>query len=146
MFNGWYDYFKDGGMKLILDIGETQSGTSDLDVAYAQSYLSSHNYSEGVIGAVDPNWAQMTGAVTHPGTIGLPFLVLFDGDMNIIEIDASSADMVNKLAQMTGMEAPPATCENSCGGASLTGCYCDDACVEYGDCCEDACKMCDIGC
>ncbi|MEM9605738.1 MAG: S8 family serine peptidase, partial [Pseudomonadota bacterium] len=33
---------------------------------------------------------------------------------------------------------PPAGgCEDSCGGQSPDGCWCDDACVGYGDCCDN---------
>lgn len=35
------------------------------------------------------------------------------------------------------------TCENSCGTTSSTGsCYCDTACVKYGDCCPDYKEKC----
>jgi hypothetical protein len=30
-----------------------------------------------------------------------------------------------------------ATCAGACGGQSDAGCWCDDACVSYGDCCPD---------
>jgi len=34
--------------------------------------------------------------------------------------------------------APVDSCQDSCGGQSNSGaCYCDDACVGYGDCCGD---------
>jgi hypothetical protein len=29
------------------------------------------------------------------------------------------------------------SCSGNCGGAAPSGCYCDDACLEYGDCCGD---------
>ena len=34
------------------------------------------------------------------------------------------------------------TCEGSCGNQSPGGCFCDEICVEYGDCCEDVCDAC----
>jgi hypothetical protein len=35
-----------------------------------------------------------------------------------------------------------ATCEGSCGGGSPFGCFCDELCFEYGDCCLDVCDFC----
>jgi hypothetical protein len=29
------------------------------------------------------------------------------------------------------------TCTRRCGGLGVGGCYCDDLCSQYGDCCED---------
>lgn len=35
------------------------------------------------------------------------------------------------------------TCDGACGGIAEAGdCYCDDACVDYGDCCSDHVAMC----
>ena len=39
-------------------------------------------------------------------------------------------------------EEPPASCEDSCGGSSPGGCWCDAACVSYGDCCDDYAPQC----
>lgn len=41
------------------------------------------------------------------------------------------------------------TCElpngnDKCGGHGLGNCWCDDACVDYGDCCSDADEVCGI--
>ena len=35
------------------------------------------------------------------------------------------------------------TCAGSCGGAA-DGCWCDEACVQYSDCCPDACIECGV--
>lgn len=40
---------------------------------------------------------------------------------------------------------PPATggsCEGACGEKSADGCWCDDQCAQYGDCCEDLAEAC----
>jgi hypothetical protein len=37
---------------------------------------------------------------------------------------------------------PPATCQGSCGGKAAAGCWCDDACSQYGDCCPDKEQVC----
>lgn len=34
------------------------------------------------------------------------------------------------------------SCVDACGGQSPDGCYCDDLCVEYGDCCADHADAC----
>ncbi len=35
------------------------------------------------------------------------------------------------------------SCEGQCGGKSANGnCWCDETCVDSGDCCEDACLLC----
>ncbi len=36
-----------------------------------------------------------------------------------------------------------ASCSGSCGDQSAAGCWCDDACAEYGDCCPDKGAVCD---
>jgi hypothetical protein len=37
---------------------------------------------------------------------------------------------------------PGETCEGSCGGKSPSGCWCDDLCSQYGDCCGDYPQVC----
>jgi hypothetical protein len=39
--------------------------------------------------------------------------------------------------------APIESCNGSCGGQSAAGCYCDDLCQEFGDCCPDYETLCD---
>jgi len=34
------------------------------------------------------------------------------------------------------------SCVGLCGGQAPGGCYCDEACFGYGDCCEDVCTAC----
>ena len=43
--------------------------------------------------------------------------------------------------------APPGSCSDDegqslCGGASTEGCWCDDLCISYGDCCADRMAVC----
>lgn len=45
-------------------------------------------------------------------------------------------------------DAPAGSCEGSCGDQSADGeCYCDELCLESGDCCADALELCaeDVG-
>lgn len=37
-------------------------------------------------------------------------------------------------------------CAGACGGASAEGCYCDEVCVNYGDCCANKCNVCGGAC
>jgi len=39
-------------------------------------------------------------------------------------------------------EAEATTCAGYCGGESPSGCYCDDLCTGYGDCCSDYQQLC----
>jgi hypothetical protein len=34
------------------------------------------------------------------------------------------------------------SCAGACGGASPGGCFCDDACTAFGDCCGDFADVC----
>ncbi len=34
------------------------------------------------------------------------------------------------------------TCADSCGGQGIGGCWCDDSCFNFGDCCPDVCDEC----
>jgi len=48
-----------------------------------------------------------------------------------------------------GQDPPPAdgaSCANFCGGEAPSGCWCDDQCAGYGDCCADACDQCGEDC
>lgn len=33
--------------------------------------------------------------------------------------------------------SPPDSCEGRCGQQAPVGCWCDDLCQQYGDCCPD---------
>ena len=58
-------------------------------------------------------------------------------------------DQCEDLSHCGGEEGPGGgmpeaqTCAGSCGQQSPGGCYCDEICVEYGDCCDDVCDECD---
>ena len=39
-------------------------------------------------------------------------------------------------------DAAPPSCDGFCGEQAPTGCWCDDACAEYGDCCPDQAELC----
>lgn len=41
-----------------------------------------------------------------------------------------------------GGEPNPDSCQDHCGNQAPGGCWCDESCVGYGDCCDDACDLC----
>ena len=47
--------------------------------------------------------------------------------------------------QSAGKADDSATCRGACGDQSLDGCWCDESCVAYGDCCPDKADVCDGG-
>lgn len=44
--------------------------------------------------------------------------------------------------QSSGKADEHATCAGACGDQAATGCWCDDACAAYGDCCPDVDAVC----
>lgn len=43
----------------------------------------------------------------------------------------------------TGGGTVSGSCAGACNGQALNGdCYCDDSCLDYGDCCDDICTHC----
>jgi hypothetical protein len=40
------------------------------------------------------------------------------------------------------LPAPEPSCAGSCGGQSDDGCWCDDQCAQFGDCCSDVADVC----
>ena len=60
------------------------------------------------------------------------------------------ARWISCLAVMVFLVVAPAIswaiCEGHCGDRAPQGCWCDDECAEYGDCCEDVCDVCEFNC
>ncbi|MFT5431140.1 MAG: hypothetical protein ACI9OJ_001819, partial [Myxococcota bacterium] len=57
--------------------------------------------------------------------------------------DEVTVDNTNPLNGADDIGTTIHTCKNSCGGHSQTGnCWCDAACFNLGDCCEDVCERC----
>lgn len=59
-----------------------------------------------------------------------------------------AADILRVATELAGSPPPLllyndfATCQNSCGGQAPGGCFCDDVCVTFGDCCGDHADIC----
>jgi len=57
-----------------------------------------------------------------------------------IEWDDCCAEQALDICGAEGCELP--TCDGFCGGQSPGGCWCDNACANFGDCCNDVCDIC----
>lgn len=75
-------------------------------------------------------------------------MILFDKDMTILYTGNDAQTIQTKLKELTGkqVQVPDGTCKNSCGKQAPAGCYCDDDCKGYGDCCKDVCEVCGLSC
>jgi hypothetical protein len=98
-----------------------------------------YNRSISCGGSAANEGAAGVGAVHIPGT---PVTAVWNGSvMNACFHGGSTgvwtATDVTALNTLYG--ADPASCEqsNACGGQAPAGCWCDPACVQYGDCCSD---------
>ena len=116
----------------------------------AKNYQSSHGYPTGYHHVADPKWMNITQAITHGSgyTLALPYMIILDGaDMMILYSGNDANQIQQNLINLTG-QAPtqPKGCDGICGSASASpqGCYCDTACLEYNDCCADACSLCNV--
>lgn len=147
MFKNWFKTYDPKGVAFIMDFGESPSGTA-ATVADAKAYKTKHGYPAGFQVVADPKWTQISQAVNHgSGTLPLPFFIVFDGAMNIRYIGGAAAVAEAEVKAVLNGEPPGAlpdgyTCEGTCGAQAQGGCYCDDQCVQYGDCCPDACDLC----
>jgi hypothetical protein len=56
--------------------------------------------------------------------------------------DQQLATVSERGATAQGVEN--GTCEDACGGPSADGCWCDEDCVSFGDCCSDYGQLCAI--
>lgn len=54
--------------------------------------------------------------------------------------DDCCAEQALDLCGAEGCEL--STCTGFCGGQSPGGCFCDEACVSFSDCCPDVCNSC----
>jgi hypothetical protein len=141
------NFFAEYGVTVIIDVGENNSGGAATSTD-AKQYKSSHNYVDPAIVVADPKWQNTAYAVTHgnSGTISLPHMILLKGDMTILYSGNDLNQIVQLLATETGAQFQPTvadgTCDGACGGQMAAGCYCDDQCYQYGDCCSDVCDVC----
>lgn len=53
-----------------------------------------------------------------------------------------AASELNYALEVPELDLGPCGCEDACGGQSASGCWCDEACEQYGDCCGDYAPQC----
>jgi hypothetical protein len=58
-------------------------------------------------------------------------------------IAGGSAHVTAQIVDVA-VETCEGSCAGSCGGQSPDGCFCDDACTFFGDCCVDFAPECDL--
>jgi hypothetical protein len=56
---------------------------------------------------------------------------------------ASSAERGTPIQRGQGKADGTNSCAGYCGGMAPAGCYCDDTCDDWGDCCPDKAEVCD---
>ena len=131
--------------------GETASGAPSNANSAAQ-YKTNGGYQSGWHVVADPKWTKIDGAITYPpGTISLPFYLVMDGNMQLRYLGSSDGMVASHVDSILAGEpfdpsSIPAgmTCKDNCDSdqPAPAGCYCDSACMQYGDCCPDACDLC----
>ena len=76
-----------------------------------------------------------------------------EGPRRVIETDCAllggscGSDESGDLT-CVGLPEPVLSCEGNCGGVAEVGdevCFCDDVCMDYGDCCADYLDFCEPG-
>lgn len=140
MYKGWQELFGEAGVNVIMVMGEDAS-QNPAGTGTAASYKTEQGFPDTIPVVADGSWQKTSAAISHPSQIGLPFLIVLGGDMEILKIDATSQDVLTLAQEKTGITLQ-ATCEGSCGAQSVSGCYCDPACTDYGDCCPDYEDLC----
>ena len=136
-------------MHVIIDVGEQQSQGTPATASYAAQYKTAHGYPEAVRVVADPQWMGISQAINHgSGSLALPYVVVLDGDMTLKYLGNGGQTMAFEqitpiLKELTGVDytTPDAGCEGFCGGQAI-GCWCDEKCMQYGDCCADRCEVC----
>ena len=125
------------GLEFIIVVGENDFGGPATE-ADAAAYKQKNGFPDGIAVVADPGWQKVIGAIQHPGNIGLPYMNLLGGDMEILKLDAAPTDFLIPLAGESGL----GMCNTGCTGQVEAGCYCDAACKQYGDCCPDYDEYC----
>lgn len=59
-------------------------------------------------------------------------------ERNFMEMKAAQfAEALKNRGPLSAAERNAGSCEDNCGGQAPAGCWCDDLCSFYGDCCDD---------
>jgi hypothetical protein len=133
-------------------VGEQNQQNNPATATYAAQYKKSHGYPEAVHVVADPGWMKISQAINHgSGSIALPYIAVLDGNMTLKYLgdggQTSAFEAITPhLETLTGVaySTPSGGCTGFCEGQSASGCWCDDLCSQYNDCCSDRCDVCGI--
>ena len=89
MYKGWQEMFGEAGVNIIMVMGEDAS-QNPAGTGTAASYKAEQSFPDSIPIVADGSWQKTGSAISHPATIGLPFLIVLGGDMEILKIDAVS--------------------------------------------------------
>lgn len=141
------DYVKNGSRFLLLVGRDGQQAPATMQIA--EAYKLTHGYNDNWMVAPDPTHFKIDSVVSSPAQ-GVPNMAVIGPDMRIAYVDPLDGATLNgpfqALSQATAYY-PPASCEGYCqAGLSPAWCYCTPDCVEYDNCCPDACTACGVDC
>lgn len=135
---------------MVIVVGEQNQQNNPATAAYAAQYKTGHGYPDAVHVVADPGWMKVSQAINHAGSIALPYVAVLDGNMTLKYLgnggQTTAFEQVTPILQeLMGVAfSAPGGCEGFCGGQSAVGCWCDDLCSQYNDCCSDRCEVCGI--
>lgn len=64
------------------------------------------------------------------------------GNNNTISVTIDADTNATAVFTEQSTQIPDDSCEDRCGNQAPDGCWCDNACVNYGDCCPDKQEQC----
>jgi hypothetical protein len=122
------------------DTGGSAAGDATADAsadaavdANADAVQDASSASDG--GGKDTATASDTGSAADSDTVDI-------GKTDTGASDAGGVDAGSSDTGKTDAGGKPGSCAGSCGGPSADGCYCDNACESFGDCCSDFKELC----
>lgn len=145
-FKAWQSFYDQSRLAVIMVVGEDDYSNAS-EPYDAKIYKQDLDYPDTIEVLADPKWKELERIVTHSER-KVPYFVLLDGERNIRYVgDGGAAPdypaATKALEEVTGVAYQAlATCVGLCGGRNETGCWCDETCVKFGDCCEDNCETC----
>ena len=142
------DDFSQNGTRFLLLVGrDGQQAPATMQIA--EAYKATHGYNNNWMVASDPAHQKIESVIYSPAG-GVPNLAVLGPDMRIAYVDPADGGLLSapfEAASSTTGYYPPQTCEGFCQTGLSTGwCYCNEGCIEYGDCCPDACNACGVNC
>ncbi len=97
--------------------------------------------------AVHPGDPALVFPHATAATVDEPRACCFDEDCLMLSFDECVAaggwpQPTGSTCEPNPCTAPGGSCADSCGGSSPGGCWCDEHCAVFGDCCDDVCDAC----